>query len=737
MTIVSDQTQPVVRNPNSTTQSDSYSNPAVPSNVKTTSSNQRPFFDACLTSLESALVGAATSAIAALVASNKRLITRRLTSPGEFTPGSTNYDNRPKIIVVRNTTVNAKSVDVPVGDFSDWYLSQVQEQDLERTDVTETFGAPHIFTSGRFTRKVVFSGMVRTTAHNFASNISANRVPQHVLLRNFYENFLRATMQAQMNYFTRIVVDGDIYEGYIVNLQLPRDSGVEMVMPFAMTMICVRRYNVHDADAIASLSVFQTKPDAQLPPAFASASMKDATGDFKLSLEANNTTSETSVTVNTGKVNPDGSFVGVSPVINLHSSYGGQVINIDGDGLSIWTLQYADDGSPVSGTACRGGARAIKLVLSSFANLVDSGKTTNGQSTRSLKFFAGGKEGPTLQVVSVTSDRPSMLLKSAAVILSNGARYAATLPNDQTAVVTATNARAAVVSLGGSGWSFTFDLLVELATADKVVLPAGAISSPPGNEAAYVPEGYATAALAGKVSSIQYDIVVSNPGLDTSAMVVSTPAPGKILFAGLKVVLTSDLNLALLNPFALADSIVLNATLDIEPQTYAKFTPHVQITLDMGKTVVIDSLFDKSQSPKFDVQAIATKDSAGGVLGVYRGTFKLSKSAAAQSFGVTGLEYQAFLGAATVSLQYNQGAVACRVYQSTKAQLQLKDGPTQIPVSVSADVSDPETAIVTVEFTPPASMPTEAMKSVLSSVLSGSVTFPPVYQMAAIPLNFK
>ena len=141
--------------------------------------------------------------------------TRRLFAPGQFPAGATNYTNRPSITVIKNTTSSAtgQATQTPIGSYSDWYLNSVQEQDVERTDIIETFGAPHLFTSGRFTRKMVFSGFVRTTAMNNASTTVNDRVPQHVLLRNFYENFLRSTSQAKFNYFTRIVVDGDTYEG--------------------------------------------------------------------------------------------------------------------------------------------------------------------------------------------------------------------------------------------------------------------------------------------------------------------------------------------------------------------------------------------------------------------------------------------------------------------------------------------------------------------------------------------
>ena len=47
-------------------------------------------------------------------------------------------------------------------------------------------------------------------------------------------------------------------------------------MQFALTMIVVRRYNIHDNDAIDALSVFQTADVQQLSPSFATAELKDA-----------------------------------------------------------------------------------------------------------------------------------------------------------------------------------------------------------------------------------------------------------------------------------------------------------------------------------------------------------------------------------------------------------------------------------------------------------------------------
>jgi hypothetical protein len=273
-------------------------------------------------------------------------------------------------------------------------LNSVQEQDVERTDIIETFGAPHIFTSGRFTRKMVFSGFVRTTAMNSSSQTVNNRVPQHVLLRNFYENFLRSTAQAKYDYFTRIVVDGDTYEGYCISLQLPRDASLEMVMQFALTMIVVRRYNIHDNDAINALSVFQTAAIAQLSPSFATAELKDAQ-PFSIVLSPSN--------LNVGLVGPSGSSL-TYVVLNLTTPSGGQIITVSGPGTGIWSLTYASDNTPVSGTPSRGGTVALNLVLLSYSALVASGTEQSNvtqQQTQMLTLSAAG-QSTDLTIVSAT-----------------------------------------------------------------------------------------------------------------------------------------------------------------------------------------------------------------------------------------------------------------------------------------------------------------------------------------------
>lgn len=181
--------------------------------------------------------------------------------PPVVRPGTNNiesllYKNRPLIQIIdrdnENTQAKAKY------RYDHWILTSVQEQDAEKIDVIETFGEPHLFASGRFTRRYVFQGMVRTTPINALLTgpggtppIDPNsltgrvlRTPQSVLFRVFYDKYMRAAEQAIQKTFTRITVDKEVYEGYVTTFNVSRDSQMETFTPFVFTMVAFNRYHI-------------------------------------------------------------------------------------------------------------------------------------------------------------------------------------------------------------------------------------------------------------------------------------------------------------------------------------------------------------------------------------------------------------------------------------------------------------------------------------------------------------
>lgn len=737
MTDVSDTTQPVNRKPGSTIQGNANTTPAVPSFLKNMYSNAISVRDTVIDTLEENDLGAFADVVRAVTGTPINL-RRQTTSPGQFSLGATDYSNRPTIFVVKNKA-NGKSgaAEEPVSEFSDWFLNSVQEQDMERTDVVETFGAPHIFVSGRFTRKVVFSGMVRTTQHNAEARQVAERVPQHVLLRNFYERYLRATSQATLDYFTRITVDGDIYEGYVTNLQLPRDANLEMVMPFSLSMICVRRSNIHDADAVASLARFVGEKKKKLAPAFATASLTDAHAGFSMSLISGTSDSEAGTSVNVGKTKEDGTFLGISPTVKLHSTYAGQVIKLSGDGLGIWAVKYADDGTPVSGTVSRGGDAPLKLVLVSYAKLVENAKASNGQSSLSIQFSAASKAGPILQIVAVASDLPSIKLKSLVLTNGDGSKFNAAIDGANAKVIV-TDARKSAVLLSGI-WAIPFSLTAEYATLDGVVLSAGTIPSPTTDTALIMKIGPGgISQRGGKAANNAFDAAIARPGVIETSASTTTPAPGIVMYSSLFYFFSTTTSVLNTNPFAIADSVSCLLGLSSSFPPYQVNTTQVDIQLDMGKPTIISSLFSGLLTPFLIVHASVVADSTGGIVASYYASFSVAKSLDAVEQSLQSDVYDSFLSSATLSLQYDQGALVSRVSKSSSpgggGSLNLSSGVLNVPLSVTVDATDKDLVVFKLAFTPLAS--SAVLSGLLSRPVTGSITFPSVYQLEAIPLNF-
>lgn len=171
-------------------------------------------------------------------------IDKRATTP--FNDGQLPYSNRPKIEVVADGPFATKSTNVD-HYFDRLFISNVQEQDAEKTDVIETFGRPHLFASGRFVRRYTFSGTVRTAPANWNALASGGdpvyAVPQSVLLVRFYDQYLRASIQAKNGWFTRVTVNNEVYEGFVTTLNVNTDGNTEGVASFVFSFLGFQRHH--------------------------------------------------------------------------------------------------------------------------------------------------------------------------------------------------------------------------------------------------------------------------------------------------------------------------------------------------------------------------------------------------------------------------------------------------------------------------------------------------------------
>lgn len=199
--------------------------------------------------------------------------------------------NSPKIEV--HTYGDDGTSSVPT--FDDFILTDVSSQDAEKIDVCETFGVPHLFTSGRFVRRTTFQGIARTAPANYAaSNNPQYSVSQSTMLRVFYDQYLRATQQADNGQYTSIIIDGHTYTGWVTTFNDQRDAGQEQWMPFTFTMIVTDRKSSDEADAMKNLARFaNAKKLSRFLATQAKAELSDAVGSCEISWLRNGNAEQT------------------------------------------------------------------------------------------------------------------------------------------------------------------------------------------------------------------------------------------------------------------------------------------------------------------------------------------------------------------------------------------------------------------------------------------------------------
>lgn len=230
---------------------------------------------------------------------------------------------RPKIEIANlpdNTSEDPRTV------FREFILTNIQEQDAEKTEVTETFGAPHLFASGRFIRRVTITGMTRTSPVNYTApapgttgQVPDLAVPQSLSLRTFYENYLRVSLMAQRRQYARLTVDGEVYSGWFTTFNAGRDSHNEHFATFTMSMYVFDRSNALDSRAKAQYPAVASTKTTAWADKKAKANKDAQTGNTTLSLSAS--TADT-----TGQI----SAVGTRPALT-----GAVTLTVGGSGTQL------------------------------------------------------------------------------------------------------------------------------------------------------------------------------------------------------------------------------------------------------------------------------------------------------------------------------------------------------------------------------------------------------------------
>lgn len=195
------------------------------------------------------------------------------------------YSNRPRIEIIEDNPLSTDISNNIKYTFQEMILGTVQENDAEKTDVIETFGAPHLFASGRFVRRYSFAGMVRTAPVNRFAQAPELQVPQSVLLRNFYDKYMRASMQAQNGWYTRITINSEIYEGFAHTYNLVTEAQQDGIAPFVFSFIGFRRRHA-SLDSLADTVLKKNDPGKPGPTAAdqrkMDAEVQEAVGTYQM-----------------------------------------------------------------------------------------------------------------------------------------------------------------------------------------------------------------------------------------------------------------------------------------------------------------------------------------------------------------------------------------------------------------------------------------------------------------------
>lgn len=270
--------------------------------------------------------------------------------------------------------------------YDTFIINSVNLVDAEKLDVVETFGNPHFFSSGRFTKKAVISGVVRSQARtpmisksgflagqvaneSLLSTAITNRIPDYVVFRNFYENYLRATLQASSNTFTRVFVDGDYYDGFVQNLAFNLTAESEQTIQWSMSMLLLRSWNAEDNSAASILSKFMDDLKIERTPIT----------DREALLELQDTKGTGKITINGVKIHTTKEITYVAGRTDNTDAAG--YLELDGAASVITDIEVPEgldgvvtltrkDGSEIKGSTIRKGEKVyVSLKLTSVSSL--------------------------------------------------------------------------------------------------------------------------------------------------------------------------------------------------------------------------------------------------------------------------------------------------------------------------------------------------------------------------------
>lgn len=160
--------------------------------------------------------------------------------------------NRPFIVLINPSSPSASQI-IDGTKFDSFIMMAFREEDQEKAMISETFGAPHILGTGRMVRRMTFSGTLRTTP-TWASltppppPMADNQItmsPQYLLLLEFYSRWLRLSEQLSRGIMTRIVIDQQYFDGYVLNLTSGRDSSSQSFGDFSFSFVCLNQGVIH------------------------------------------------------------------------------------------------------------------------------------------------------------------------------------------------------------------------------------------------------------------------------------------------------------------------------------------------------------------------------------------------------------------------------------------------------------------------------------------------------------
>lgn len=158
--------------------------------------------------------------------------------------------NRPFIVLINPSSPSASQI-IDGTKFDSFIMMAFREEDQEKAMISETFGAPHILGTGRMVRRMTFSGTLRTTP-TWASvtppplvvpmaDNSVMMAPQYLILLEFYNKWLRLSEQLSRGIMTRIVIDQQFFDGYVLNLTSGRDSSSQSFGDFSFSFVCLNQ----------------------------------------------------------------------------------------------------------------------------------------------------------------------------------------------------------------------------------------------------------------------------------------------------------------------------------------------------------------------------------------------------------------------------------------------------------------------------------------------------------------